>query len=59
MMINYCTKPYNLETCINEQRVFKSYCYYYLNGKKEVTYSSNTTDYETVEKEFIINEIKK
>lgn len=44
MEINsYCTKPYNLETCINEQCVFKNCCYYYLNSKKEVTYSSNTT----------------
>ena len=51
---NYCTKPYNLETCINEQCVFKNCCYYYLNGKKEVVYSSNTTGYETIEKELII-----
>lgn len=43
-----CTKYYEADICTNEQCVFKNCCYYYLIGKKEVTYSSNTTGYETI-----------
>lgn len=53
-----CTKYYEADICTNEQCVFKNCCYYYLIGKKEVTYSSNTTGYETIEKEIVTNGVK-